>query len=259
MRVRVKGVALIGPGLPSWEAARPILAGKQPWEDAPIQVAVPTALAPRERRRASPVVRLALNAASAACADAGLAPEVPACVFASAIGDGTVSHAILSALAGPDRLISPTHFHNSVHNATAGYWSQAVGSHAASTSLAAGDSSFGVGLLKALLTATVEKHPVLLVVSDYPFPQPLHAHRPIAAPLAVALVLMPDEHGNGPVLTFDGPTGDAVTPVRCAALRPLWEGCPPGRGLPVLEGLLTPARVVLSGGGEWRFAVTVSP
>ena len=46
--------------------------------------------------------------------------------------------------------ISPTRFHNSVHNAAAGYWGIATGATAAANALCAYDASFGAGLLEAL-------------------------------------------------------------------------------------------------------------
>lgn len=259
MKARIAGVSLIGPGLPDWPAARAVLAGTQDWTGGPAPLAVPAVLSPRERRRTSPVVRLALNAGVAACEDAGVAPHSLDCVFASAVGDGSVTDAILSALSGPDKLVSPTRFHNSVHNAAAGYWSQGVGSHAPSTSLAAGDATFGAGLLKALLTTATAGRPVLLVASDHPFPAPLAEARPIAAPFAVGLVLLPDDAAPGPRLSLDGATGAPVTPPRCTALHDLWRGSPPARALPVLEGLIAPAACVVAAGSDYRLAVTVTP
>ena len=55
-------------------------------------------------------------------------------------------------LAGDDPAsISPTRFHNSVHNAAAGYWT--IGAHCmqAATAISAYDASFAEGLLEALM------------------------------------------------------------------------------------------------------------
>ena len=49
-------------------------------------------------------------------------------VFASGNGDGITVGAILEMLTKPDGFVSPTQFHNSVHNAAAGYWSIGTGS-----------------------------------------------------------------------------------------------------------------------------------
>lgn len=259
MKARIAGISVSAPGLPSWAEARTVLSGARAWTETPLEIDVPTVLAPRERRRASPAVRLALTTAEAACADASLPPETLATVFASAVGDGKVSTALLEALAGPDKLVSPTHFHNSVHNAAAGYWSQGVGSHAASTSLAAGRATFGVALLDALLKVGRDGCPVLLVCYDHPFPEPLHAARPLPVPFAVGLVLTPDADGRGPVVALEGFTEDAPTPPALPALRAMWDGAPPARALPLLERVATGGRVVLDVNAHARLAVSVAP
>ncbi|MBC9179861.1 3-oxoacyl-ACP synthase, partial [Roseomonas ludipueritiae] len=35
LRCHIGGPALLGPGLPGWAEAEPILAGRVPWRDAP--------------------------------------------------------------------------------------------------------------------------------------------------------------------------------------------------------------------------------
>ena len=79
-----------------------------------------------------------------------------ATVFASCGGDGPITHQICEVLAGPDRAVSPTAFHNSVHNAPAGYWSIATRSRAPSTSLCGHDGSFAAGLLEAATQVLAE-------------------------------------------------------------------------------------------------------
>lgn len=260
MKARVAGVSVLGPGLDDWAETRAVLDGSKPWTSAPTPMARPAVMSPRERRRASPLVSLFLNAAAAACDDAGMAPDAPDCVFASALGDGAVTHAILEAICGPEKLVSPTHFHNSVHNAPAGYWSLAVGNRNASTSLAAGDGTFGAALLKAVLTAHLKSRPVLLVAADHPFPDPLADVRPVAAPFAVGLVLLPEtERRDAPLIVVEATMAGAPTPPRLADLRGIWESCPPARALPLLEGLESAADIVVNAGSDHHLAVRVSP
>ena len=73
------------------------------------------------------VVKLALAVGLEACAHAGAIPARLPAVFTSSGGDGRNCHEICAALASAERLISPTRFHNSVHNAAAGYWGIATG------------------------------------------------------------------------------------------------------------------------------------
>src|SRR6185369_224244 len=142
LTARVEGVGLVGPGLSGWEVARAILAGREQYVHAATVIPAPEALPAVERRRAGKSVKLALAAGMAAATASGRAVGDLAAVFASSTGDGENLHAICEALASPDRLISPTRFHNSVHNAPSGYWGIATGATQAADSLAAFDASF---------------------------------------------------------------------------------------------------------------------
>ncbi|MEX0693022.1 MAG: beta-ketoacyl synthase chain length factor [Rhodospirillales bacterium] len=259
MKVRIAGVTVTGPGLPDWQTARAVFSGQQPWVDTPTSIGVPSVLSPRELRRASPLVRLALNAAEAACADAGMKGDIPVCIFASALGDGDTANAILNALCEPEKLVSPTHFHNSVHNVAVGYWSQGVQSHTASTSLAAGDATFGAGLLKAMMTVTRDHCPALLVAVDHPFPAPLNTRRPLAAAFATGFVFVPDDGVRGPTVSLTSGAEGAATAPRLAALHRIWHGCPAARALPILEGLVNGGTVVVEASKDYFITLTVSP
>src|SRR3546814_8872974 len=96
---------------------------------------------------------------------------------------------ISAELATPERIVSPTDFHNSVHNAAAGYWGIGTGSRAPSTTLAGYDASFALGLLEAGLQVVGDRRAVLLVVFDVPAPEPLLHARPMAMPASCALWL----------------------------------------------------------------------
>src|SRR5207249_3493148 len=87
-------------------------------------------------------------------------------VFASAYGDLAVNDYLCATLARAPLEVSPTRFHNSVHNAPAGYWAIATGCTRASTAISAGDASFGAGLLEAALLACSESGPTLLAACD---------------------------------------------------------------------------------------------
>jgi hypothetical protein len=141
------------------------------------------------------VVKLALNVGLEAISKAGVEPDALPAVFASSGGDGQNCHEICQGLANDERLISPTRFHNSVHNAAAGYWSIATRSRAASNALCAFDWSFGAGLLEAMTQVVVDQTRVLLVAYDAPYPQPLFAKRPIPEAFGVAFVLAPLRDG----------------------------------------------------------------
>jgi hypothetical protein len=103
-----------------------------------------------------------------------------------------------------------------------------------STTLCAFDWSFAAGLIEALTWVACEKQPVLLVAYDAPYPEPLRAFRPIAAPFALALMLNPartDRSIAELALDFaSAPTGPHLP----AGLTLLLDSIPAARGLPLL-------------------------
>ena len=236
LAARIAGVGLVGPGLASWTAARDTLAGRASYAPSPTRLPAPEALPATERRRAGKCVKLALATGLEAVQAAGIAPAALAAIFASSSGDGENCHAICETLASDDRLISPTRFHNSVHNAPAGYWSIATGATTSVDCLGAYDASFGAGLLEALTRLAVEPAaPVVLVAYDAPYPEPLHGARPIPDAFGVAFVLALS-NGAGPSIEV-GFTRDPAQPAAHAGLEDLRRTIPAARALPLLEVL----------------------
>jgi hypothetical protein len=261
LAARVEGVGLLGPGLAGWNASRAILAGSVPHASAATVIPMPDALPSVERRRAGKSVKLALAAGMAAASASGRAARDLAAVFASSTGDGENLHAICEALASDDRLISPTRFHNSVHNAPSGYWGIATGATQAADSLAAFDASFAAGLVEALGRLSAEPaQPVVLIAYDAPYPQPLHATRSIPDGFATALVLAsPSGSASGASIMIE--TG-AEEPSRLAdaSLESLRRAIPAARSLPLLALIASgkAGRVVLEYLDGLSLAVTVS-
>jgi hypothetical protein len=144
-----------------------------------------------ERRRAPDSVLLALEVARAALAGSGHDPAATASVFTSAHGDLPITDALCRTLAGQPRLLSPTRFHHSVHNAASGYWAIASGSRASSTALSAADASFAGGWLEAASLCACDGVPVLLVGFDTAAVGPLTSVNRSRGLLGVALVLAP--------------------------------------------------------------------
>ena len=189
IKVYINAVGLVAPGLEGWVKGRQVLTGELPYLPQPLERYKPQLLPANERRRATEVVRLAFRACEDAIDHCSLDPATLAGVFASSGGDYPIIDQICRALRQPQRAVSPTQFHNSVHNAAAGYWSIATGSHASSTSLAGYDGSFSAGLLEAAMQVALEGTSAVLAVYDIPPPPPLLAQRPIREPFAVSLIL----------------------------------------------------------------------
>lgn len=229
------GIGLIGPGLDNWLAAQPILAGAAPYESRALAVPAPQSLPPAERRRTGPAIKVALAVGHEACANAQRDPRQLAAVFSSSGADNDNCDALCKVLASDDRHISPTRFHNSVHNAPAGYWGIACGAMTPATVLCAHDGSFGAGLLEALTQVTVEGWGTLLIAYDMPYPEPLHAKRPLPAAFGIALALMPERSAHSLArieLSLDDAAPDALAEPGLEALR---RAIPAARGLPLLR------------------------
>ena len=233
----VEGIGLLGPGLDGWTGSVAILEGRSPYITQPTVLPVPDGLPPAERRRLGRVVKLALGVGLQATSRAGVDPVSLPSVFASSGGDGHNCHELCQALSLDERLISPTRFHNSVHNAAAGYWSIATGSTAASNALCAFDASFAAGLLEAVTQVAVDQTRVLLVAYDAQYPPPLFLKRPIPEAFGVAMVLRPVAVGHSLgrlTLSFSDAPADRMND---AAFEDLRASTPAARSLPLLYQL----------------------
>jgi beta-ketoacyl synthase-like protein len=190
-QVVAEGVAFWSSRLPGWDVARAVIRGEQAAPEAAVSRPAPALLGPTERRRAPDTVAVALEVAARACAAAGRSPsELPA-VFASTHGDLAISDYMCATLVDTPALISPIKFHNSVHNAAAGYWSIGTSSHAPYTALSAFHHTFGAGLLETVVQIACEQQPVLYVAFDVEAKGALSTMAPSRGLVGVALVLAP--------------------------------------------------------------------
>ncbi|MET0225162.1 MAG: beta-ketoacyl synthase chain length factor [Dokdonella sp.] len=256
----IRSAGLAAPGLAGWDASLDVLRGVAPYVAIAEAPYAPALLPPNERRRATASVRQAFRAAEDAVNGSGGDARELTSVFASSDADMAVLHRICAALAKEPRVISPTDFHNSVHNAASGYWSIAVHSLALTTTLSAFDASFTVGLLEAAGLVDTQRD-VLLVAYDAVAPQPLLAKRPLALSASTALVLSArggdDSLGRIDIRAGDEPESICANP----ALEALRVANPALRALPLFELMAAKraATVTLRGTGELRVAVTFAP
>jgi hypothetical protein len=261
MQLFVEAVGLRGPGLEGWEASAPILTGRAPYLATPTTVPPAALLPANERRRAPQTVKLALAVGADLFADGRLAPAACPAIFASSGGDGETIHDILATLAEPLPELSPTRFHNSVHNVAAGYWSIATGAKTPTTSLCAHDGSFGAGLLEAGAQALAAGGTVALIAYDLPYPAPLDAVRYIAAPFAVALLLSPAQAPQSLMRLNIDLCSPAPSACATPELESLRRTIPAARALPLLAALAQgeEARVTLDYLEDLALAVQVLP
>ncbi len=240
MKLYVNGIGTLGPGLAGWAGSRAVLAGESPLCEAAPPEPSASLLPPNERRRSSETVRWALHVAQEAMQQAEVDAREVATVFASSDGETDVLDRLCTALAAPQRTISPTLFHHSVHNAASGYWGIATGAQQSSTVLACYDSSFCAALLEAAAYVHIEERPVLLVAYDLPPPPPLYAARPLVGGFATALLLTraPSPHTLARlILTLSNNLSEEATNMADPRLEALRTGNQAARALPLLAAI----------------------
>lgn len=261
LQCHIEGVGAIGPGFASPEEFRTLIETGRADPSAPTPVPPPACLPAAERRRAGTSIKLALAAGLQALEVSGRDPTSLSTVFASSGGDGDNCHNICEALASDDRQISPTRFHNSVHNAPSGYWGIALGATATSTSLCAFDASFGAGLLESMVQLVHDRQPCLLIAYDVPYPYPLNRVREIGGAMGLALALAPEPTARSLArLTLnlgEGPCSELPE----AGLEAMRRSIPAGRGLPLLRALMLsePCRLVIDYLDPLRLELELTP
>ena len=256
----IEGIGLLGPGLTNWASSQAILTEKQPYQSLKTVIPMPELLPAAERRRASDIVKLTLATSMEAITAAGLEAASLPSVFSFSNGDGLNCHTICEMLASDDRQISPTRFHNSVHNAAAGYWSIATGAMATSSVLCAFDASFGAGLLDAMTQVVVDNTRCILMASDTPYPEPMFSKRPIPDNFGIALVLAPQASSKTIAQINVSISNDSAYKFNDATLEALRIAIPAARGLPLLQAIAQQKnqRVILDYLDNTRLAVEVT-
>jgi hypothetical protein len=236
--VFIEGVALWAPTLPGWEVARAAFRNEGPAADPPQRRPSPELLPPAERRRAPDTVALALEVASRAVGQSGHAAADLASVFTSAHGDLGITDALCSTLVSAPTLVSPTKFHNSVHNAASGYWTMGTGCMQASSAISAFRHSFAAGLLEACVQCAADERAVLLVGYDIEACGALACTAESRGLLALALVLAPARSERSvAALEWSLASGPTETlPLRTAAAMAL-AGNAMADGVPLFEAL----------------------
>lgn len=163
------------------------------------------------RRRASPLTRATIEAFQQAVSEAGCDRALTPSVWATAHGEHETAIAILDRMWCGDGKLSPTRFHNSVHNTASGYASIASHNRCPSTTLTGDRQLVGSAFLEAFCQLEAGASDVALVMADEPILPPFDA-RGARAPLAIAFALSSRPDGARAVLS--PPRRDAVAPVK---------------------------------------------
>ncbi|MFT6389587.1 MAG: hypothetical protein ACJAUP_002980 [Cellvibrionaceae bacterium] len=128
----------------------------------------PEVIPANERRRSPLSARLAVETSWQATQMAIIDPKDLACVFVSGFGDTQLTDYMCKVLATESKELSPTKFHNSVHNAAAGYWTISTGCEKAANSVAGFQDSVSLTLMESMIQCEQEQKPILLTFFDAP-------------------------------------------------------------------------------------------
>ena len=199
MRVFVEGVGSLGPGLGGWRDSRRVLAGDEHYVHTPSrftrQRLAAGCGAPPGRGSGQARAR-GRGARRSSAADATRPRRQPCSLRRAATATTCITSRV--ARASPEREVSPTRFHNSVHNAPAGYWSIATRSHEPSTSLCCRRRKLRGGSAGSRSASRRGQEPGRADCLRSPLSgAAAFALRPIASGFAVALVLTGAATGRG--------------------------------------------------------------
>ena len=260
--VYVDGIGFWTPGIPDWPAFERALERDDFTLPQTATRPSPDALPPTERRRAPEPVLLASEAAGQACAMAGRDASMLASVFTSTHGDLAITDSMCATLAADPRELSPTRFHNSVHNAPAGYWTVAAHCHAPATAISAERGSFAAGLFEAALEVGAEGESVLLGAYDIAAHGPLAEVAPSTLPFATAFVLSPARSASSIArLSLRSTQRTPTVGTTAPSLAPLLDNPMGAQALPLLAAIARreTVEIVIASGPDTALAVEVTP
>lgn len=196
MKAQILSVGVTAPGVANFKSFKKMLLEGEVFDPSlPIEKYSPSFLPSNERRRVTQTIKIALKTAEEALTHfqqiyPNEAVNLPV-LFVSKDGDPHISAKMCQAVSETPPLISPIQFHNSVHNAPAGYWMIGQSNQAAANAISAGKYAVANGLLEAILQSKSEKTPVLVVVYDLPLDGliPVDSLKKTCPPFAFSMIL----------------------------------------------------------------------
>lgn len=233
--IYINSLSIAAPNLLGLQQALPVLTNKEQWQTTEFSKLAPQLLPANERRRMTSYIKLALHVTD----EANITDQSLASVFASSNGDFFITNHVCNTLTMSPKYVSPTQFHNSVHNAVSGYWAIAANSPAASTSISSGDSTFSSGLIEAVTQVLTLEEDVLYVAYDYPATAPLDKFNDVTEPFATAFILSLNKTKNTLGKINLQITNENKNKSQCnnTSLNTLQNSNPIAESLPLLEAL----------------------
>ncbi|MDU0353025.1 beta-ketoacyl synthase chain length factor [Paraglaciecola aquimarina] len=196
------------PGVETDVEWRSWAAGERPFLDESALPALKS-VPPMQRRRLSPFAKVNLHCALEATEHQQ--GDLP-CVFSSRHGDLNRTTGLIENVAQKEDL-SPTQFGLSVHNAVSGLYSIYTKNHAPISAVAAGETSFMVGLVDAVAKLHANQlDKILYVFADWVVPDCYASYVGAEKTVGVGLLLeAPNNEGEQMIMGCDGTTDGKVS------------------------------------------------
>jgi Beta-ketoacyl synthase, N-terminal domain len=258
------GVGAWGPGFNNWaELQLLLLDSTNQLQEFAISSPKPEIIPANERRRSPLAVRAAVEVSWQALMQSGIDVKEVACVFGSGLGDTEITDYMCRVLTTDEKQLSPTKFHNSVHNAAAGYWTISTGCMKSANSIAAYHDTVGVCLLEAMLQANHHQEPVLVTVFDIEAQSTYKQIFPCDYSFAASLLICPLEYKTPnrlAILTMTDQSSLSPIPLN-NHLHQLSEQNPAAKVLSLLKAVIDPVKhsaVSLNLGGASKLNLILS-
>ena len=197
MKAFIQSIGLQAPGLEGWQVSKAVLRGERAYQSSPLSPYSPAFLPANERRRTTDTIRLGLRSAQdTLAAYPGEPPMLMPTLFACVDGDTEISAKMTAAILADEPMVSPIHFHNSVHNAPAGYWMIGQKNRAPSSSISVGEYQLANSFVEAITQLSEGWEALLLVMYDLPIDPIIETYQPDMQAFGVGflLTLTPNEH-----------------------------------------------------------------
>lgn len=238
---KLLGYGAWGHGFENWSDLKNIINGKGA-NEAMAASPKPEIIPANERRRAPLPVKLAVESSWQATQDAGIDPKELSCVFVSGLGDTQLTDYMCKVLATDEKQLSPTKFHNSVHNAAAGYWTISTSCMKAANSVAGYNQSVSLTLLEGITQCIADKSPLLLTFFDAPVSLVLKSLLKNEASFSFSIVIAPnDSQYEGLQLETEIIQAESNWPalnIENDMLNTAYQNNPVARLLPLLEKIV---------------------
>jgi hypothetical protein len=260
----IQSIGFAGSGFSNWSHAKAILNQQEQINpNQPDQYKI-TILKPNEARRTSTAIKIALQSAEESLSQSSFQADQLYSVFVSPDGDPNILQLICQELSTADKFVSPIQFHNSVHNAPAGYWSIGHQSTQGINSIACGDCSVSGALIEAKSLLTMGEIAVLIVCFDIKSPSPLDSARGIKYSLATSMIVTEQPNADSlcsVALNLEPAESTCITTMENPQLESMRDDSSSFRGLPLFKILSeqSSAKVVLPYSSSKSLHINLSP